>query len=722
MIPAPVPLTQDLVLIGGGHAHALVLRQWGMGPLPGARLTVINPAPTAPYTGMLPGHVAGHYSRDLLEIDLVRLARFAGARLILDHVDGIDRDRRMIHTTGGREIGYDVAAIDVGITSAMPDLPGFSDHGIAAKPLDLFADRWNCYLHDDKPAAIAVIGGGVAGCELALAMSHALRQRDRTTTCHVIDSGRALGELGLRARTRLLAELDAAGITLLEHAQIDRITATTVHLADGRTLPSDFTVGAAGARPWDWLADLGLPTTHGFLDVNSHLQTADPAIFASGDCAHLAFAPRPKAGVFAVRAAPILGHNLRAALSRGTFRRFAPQRDYLKLVSLGRKAAMGEKWGTVLYGPWVWRWKDRIDRRFMDRLADLPRMPAPPLPADAARGVRDALSEAKPLCGGCGSKVGRDALANALSNIPTTPRDDVMTSIGDDAALLAVGSARQVITTDHLRAFTEDPYTMARITALHALGDIWAMGAEPQAALATIILPRMSEPLQERWLAEIMAGASAGLKPAGAAIVGGHTTLGAELTIGFSVTGLLDRAPLTLAGARPGDALILTRPIGAGTLLAGQMAREAQGRDIAALMAEMLRPQGAAARLLAPHAHAMTDVTGFGLAGHLWGMMTASNVAADLVLDDIPIYPGAEDLARRGIRSTLYPANRASAPMIGPETPRASLLHDPQTSGGMLASLPESEAPAVLGALADAGYTAARFGTILPGPPVLTLR
>lgn len=131
----PLPLTQDLVLIGGGHTHALVLRKWAMKPLPGARLTLINPGPTAPYSGMLPGFVAGHYSRDQLDIDLVRLAQAANARLILGSVTGIDPASGTIQTDTHPPIGFDVVSVDVGITSDMPDLPGFADHAVPAKPL-----------------------------------------------------------------------------------------------------------------------------------------------------------------------------------------------------------------------------------------------------------------------------------------------------------------------------------------------------------------------------------------------------------------------------------------------------------------------------------------------------------------------------------------------------------------------------------------------------------
>ena len=175
-LQTPHPLTRDLVLVGGGHAHALVLRAWGMDPLPGARLTLINPGPTAPYTGMLPGHVAGHYSRAELEIDLVRLCRHAGARLILDRAVGLDRAAQRIELAGRGPVAYDVASFDIGITAEM-DLPGFAEHAIGAKPLDLFAARWRAFREEvtaGDRVPLAVIGGGVAGVELALAMAHDL--------------------------------------------------------------------------------------------------------------------------------------------------------------------------------------------------------------------------------------------------------------------------------------------------------------------------------------------------------------------------------------------------------------------------------------------------------------------------------------------------------------------------------------------------------------------
>jgi selenide,water dikinase len=707
MHAAPLPLVREVVLIGGGHTHALVLQRWGMNPLAGARLTVINPDPTAPYTGMLPGHIAGHYSRDALDIDLVRLARHAGARVILGRGTGLDRDAQMVHVTGRPPVHYDIISVDVGATSAMPGIPGFTEHAIPAKPLGKLAEAWRSFVADPPEGPrLAVIGGGVAGAELALAM--AWRLRDHVPSIDIIEAKKALRGVSPRGRRILVTRLKKAGITLHEDARVVAVGPDAVRLED-REIPSHFTVGSAGARPPAMLAETGLHLTDGYITVDEMLRSvSDPSVYAVGDCAHLAFAPRPKAGVFAVRQAPILYANLRADLAGRARRRYRPQRDFLKLVSLGRKSALADKFGMAVAAPALWRWKDRIDRRFMDRFSALTPMPQPELPGEHVAGIAQALGP-KPLCGGCGAKVGGNPLGEALGGI------------GDDAAILPVGTATQVLSTDHLRAVTEDPWVMARIAANHALGDIWAMGARPQAALSTVILPRMTPELQRAWLSEIIDGARSVFGGEGAEIVGGHTSLGAELTIGFTVTGLCDREPITLAGARPGDVLVLTKPVGSGTILAAEMQLAARGAWVAGCLAAMQVSQGAAGRVLA-NARAMTDVTGFGLAGHLANLARTSGVSAEIDVAAVPFLPGAVELADRGIRSTLFDANLShafSAPP--PSDPRAALLYDPQTAGGLLAAVPAEDVEETMAALRSRNHEAARIGLIDEGPPALRL-
>ena len=715
-----IPLTRDLVLIGGGHAHALVLRMWGMKPVPGVRVTIVNPGPTAPYTGMLPGFVAGHYTRDDLDIDLVKLARFAGARIIMAKATGIDIEARKIAIEGRPPINYDIASIDIGITTDMPDIDGFAKFAVPAKPLDTFAQRWDAYRGTASKPKVAVIGGGVGGIELSMAMAHALRDKDATVS--IIDRSDIAGEFDEKPQGILRRELVDLGIQLYDNASVRSVHERGVELENGNQIEADFVVGVAGARAHGWLSTTGLEHQDGYLTVSETLQTSDLNVFAVGDCANLVYDPRPKAGVYAVRAAPILYHNLSVALRGNTLspemKSFNPQKDYLKLISLGDKAALGEKFGRIIKGGWVWKWKNHIDRTFMRKFYQLPQMAVPKIPRNAAQGVAEALGD-QPMCGGCGSKVGRAALGDALTALPAPTRADVSFLSGDDAAVIQVGNATQVISTDHLRSFIEDPYDMARIAAVHALGDVWAMGGDPQAMTMTVILPRLSPELQQRMLSEIVAGASTVAKAAGAEIIGGHSSVGAELTIGFTVTGLCDGDPITLKGAQAGDAIILTKPIGTGVIMAADMQRKARGADVTTALSQMTEPQGMASRILRDHARAMTDLTGFGIAGHLSGMCDHSGVGAEIKIDSVPLLHGAYELAENSVKSSLWNENRAGVGSIfGKQGPVFDLLFDPQTAGGLMAAVRADQAEEIQKKLWLCGHHASIIGQFTESPGI----
>ncbi|NBD31277.1 MAG: selenide, water dikinase SelD, partial [Alphaproteobacteria bacterium] len=706
------PKTRDILLIGGGHAHALVLRQWGMKPMAGVRLRVINPSPIAPYTGMLPGAIAGHYTIDEIMIDLVRLCRFAGAEVILDRAVGLDPAAKTVTLASGRQVAFDIASIDIGITSDLPQVAGFTDHGVSAKPLGGYAAKWEDFLQTAPDAPnLVIIGGGVGGVELALAQAYRMQQTGRRPTITVVDrNAQPLGNMGPKARAGMVAAMRDYGVDLHLNASPARIGPDAVELDDGTRLPSDFTLSVAGSRPQDWLQETGLELHNGFITVGATLESSARDIFAVGDCAHLSHAPRPKSGVYAVREAPYLFDNLRARAAGAPLRHYKPQRDYLKLASLGDKRALAEKFGLRSGGAWLWGLKDNIDERFMAKFRDYPAMPAPKLPELRPRDL-GAVMGAKPMCGGCGSKLPAGALGRALAHVPGADAD---LSPGDDAAVLRGAEGAQVLSTDHLRGFVSDPWLMGQLAAIHALGDVWAMGATPQLALAQIILPRASDTVAERVLADILDGAQSVFGPAGAALVGGHTTMGAELTVGFTVTGTC-ATPVPKRGARAGDALILTKPLGTGVILAAEMQAIRPKSGLlgpvwAACLASMARPMGEDAAILAPVARAMSDVTGFGLAGHLAEMLGAG-LTATLDHAALPVLDGAEGLAGQGVASTLAPANRAA---LRPdwEGPRADLLVDPQTCGGLLAAVPRDLAEPTLAKLHAAGADARILGHV----------
>ncbi|TDX33310.1 FAD-dependent oxidoreductase [Rhodovulum visakhapatnamense] len=371
-------MNPHLVLIGGGHTHALVLRALADRPATGLRLTLIDPEPRAAYSGMLPGFVAGHYRLDQLQIDLARLARAAGARLIRGRAEGLDRAARRVHVAGQAPIPYDIASLDIGIASDLPGLPGFAAHAVPAKPLTAFAARWQTFATEAASGRaaprIAVIGAGVAGVELAMAAQHRLARAGCAPEIALLDAGREiLRDVRKGARAALTDRIARLGIALRTGVRIARIEAAGVVLDSGETIPAALVIGAAGTRPQGWLAGTGLHLTDGFVTVDETLRAvSDPAVFAVGDCAHLSHAPRPKAGVFAVREAPVLRENLIAALTGRPLSAYRPQKDYLKLISMGEKRAAADRLPLRIEGRWVWRWKDRIDRRFMAQFHDLP--------------------------------------------------------------------------------------------------------------------------------------------------------------------------------------------------------------------------------------------------------------------------------------------------------------------------------------------------------------
>jgi len=740
------PVLRDIVLVGGGHSHVGVLRRFGMRPVPGVRLTVICRDTHTPYSGMLPGYIAGHYAYDEVHIDLSRLAVFAGARFFHDEAVGLDRAARKVLCRGRPPVPYDLLSINIGSTPRMSGVDGAEEHAVAVKPIHSFNARWLALLERVRRHAgatsIAVVGAGAGGVELTLAMQHRLRNelialgRDpEELRFHLLEAGeRILPTHNTAVRGAFERALAARGIAVLCNAEVRRVAAGRLQIAAGATIDADEIVWVTRAGGAPWLRDTGLALdAEGFLQVGATLQTmTDPDIFAAGDVASMAGRPLEKAGVFAVRMGPPLARNLRLAVEGKPLRPYRPQRRWLALISTSDRAAVASRGLLFLQGAWVWRWKDWIDRRFMDKFGVLPAMDAP---GGAARSpvalegeeAAQAISAIAMRCGGCGAKVGANVLSRALGELRPIERADVLVGLHapDDAAVVRVPPGKAVVqTVDFFRAFIDDPYIFGKVAANHALGDIFAMGAEAQTATSIVTVPPGLESKTGDVLFQMMSGAVEVLNEAGCALVGGHTGEGRELALGFAVNGLIDDRPeaiLRKGGMRPGDVLILTKPVGTGTLFAAHMRMQARGRWIDAALESMCQSNREGARTLRDHgATACTDLTGFGLLGHLVEMTRPSQVDVELDLGTLPVLEGAEETAAAGILSSLQPANvrlrralRNQADWL--RHPRYALLFDPQTAGGLLASVPAARAEACLARLRDRGYRlAAAIGRVLP--------
>jgi selenide,water dikinase len=455
----------------------------------------------------------------------------------------------------------------------------------------------------------------------------------------------------------------------------------------------------------------------GFIQVDDQLRSCShPQVFAAGDIASMVNHPRPKAGVFAVRQGKPLFRNLRRTVQGLPPIPFRPQRQYLSLIGTGDGLAIASRgrWGWE--SPLLWRWKDRIDRQFMQKFTNLPGM-APSRPTFQA--IFQAPSQEPPMrCAGCGAKVGSAVLQKVLQRIRASADMSTVVvglEVPDDAAVVQWPSDRLLVqTVDYFSAIVDDPYLVGQISANHALSDIYAMGAMPHSALAIATIPAASASLQEETLYQLMSGAHRVLQAVGATLMGGHTVEGDQLAFGLTCNGLArpDRL-LRKGGLQPGQTLILTKPLGIGTLLAAQMRRQAKPAWIEGAIATMLQSNQAAAACFLEHgATACTDITGFGLVGHLVEMLQASQPCAiDLYWQHLPILAGALETAQQGILSSLHPQNLQVASWISnvdaaSQHPLYPLLFDPQTSGGLLASVPTAQVSDCLADLRGSGYTA----------------
>ena len=363
--------SRHLVLVGGGHSHVEVLREWAREPAPGVRLSVVSDGPRAVYSGMVPGFVAGQYRIEEIEIDVEALARKAGAAWLDTRAAGLDIEARRLHVHGASSLAYDVVSFDVGSTVSGLDRPGVKQHSLPTRPIGDFAHRVDALVERVRQRSalrLIVAGAGAGGVELAFAFRGRL---GREPSVLLLEKGaRVLPGYPASAALRIERNAGARRIEIRCDSAVAEAHADRVVLESGEAVGCDVLVWVAGSTSLPFFDGAGLQRDDGgFVKVRPTLQAmGHDEIFATGDCASLVTAPRlPKAGVYAVRQGPVLTHNLKAYAAGRSLRAYRPQRDFLSLLNLGDGRAIAVKWGFSAEGVWAWRLKDAIDRRFVRR-------------------------------------------------------------------------------------------------------------------------------------------------------------------------------------------------------------------------------------------------------------------------------------------------------------------------------------------------------------------
>ncbi len=737
---------KELVLIGGGHSHVGLLKMFAMNPLPGLRITMLASDIHTPYSGMLPGFIAGQYSYDDVHLDLRPLAEFAHCRLFHSRVTGIDPVQQLVYSSNRPVLRYDLLSINIGSTPDDFNIPGVREYAIPVKPVNTFIiqleELIHRALHDTEFQHVTVVGGGASGVELIMAVQFRLQQelarqhssKQMSYTLVTADS-RLLPSHNASVQQRIKSLFKERGISLLTGTFISDIRTTgarqrrVMNCRNGQALEADAVMWCTTASTPSWPGGAGLAVDErGFILVNDYLQsTSFENIFAAGDIASMVNFPRPKSGVYAVRQGPPLFKNLCRFIEQKSLSAYRPQKHFLSLLNCADKTAVASRGPFAFQGAWVWQYKNWIDLRFMAQFKDFPDM-SDTLSIEinsnmVADDVLLRLKEIPMRCGGCGAKVGSSILNRVLLRLQdgSTAADAFGVVIGleqsDDAAVIEVPEGQLLVQSlDYFKTFLNDPFLLGKIAANHALGDLYAMGATPHSALALVTLPYAPEKIIEQELFQLMSGALEVLQASEMQLLGGHTGEGAEMAFGLSVNGFVNKtAMMTKSGLQPGQLLILTKPLGTGVLLAANMRMKSKGRWVDKAIDSMLVSSHQASVIFKHYnVQACTDITGFGLLGHLVEMLKASAVGVNLDLSSLPVLEGAVAMIKQGIFSSLQDENFRLKHIIAnidrySENSHYPLLFDPQTAGGLLAGIDRNKAQDCLQQLKDAGYYQAQI-------------
>lgn len=723
--------SQDVVLIGGGHSHLELLRQWARAPVPGVRLTLVSPQVQSAYSPMVSGMIAGHYSHCDVHIDLPRLCRAAGARFIQACAHHIDPLENRVSLLGRPDLDFDYLSLAVG-ASPCHKIPG-SELAIPVKPISQFYRYWEQLkqqvYRNHQPLKLGIIGGGAGGCELAMALAWALEEPvySGRVEIHLVQSSTKIpADYPLLARRLAAREMARLKVKCHPHWRVSEITPRGIYSDEGQFLALDKVLLCTESAAPPWLTQSGLTVDDGgFVAVDDYLRSSShPHVFAAGDVASSASAPS-KSAAEARNQGPVLYHNLRASVLERPLKPYRPQRKAIRHLSCGGQQAVTAHGGIAAASALIWHWKDHRDRQFLRRINQLP-VPQP---------IHNGAVPAAGASAGAEITLGNGGLANdlfqqALSRL-TQPEpahganSDIHTPLNASTSLLHLPTDKQLVqSSEQLNALVQDPWLLGRLLAQHTLTRLFAVHAQPLSAQALVTLPTQipgaSPALASRDLLQILDGLTRELNQYHCTLSGGQLIEGQTTQMGLTINGAVDGDGLIHnGGVRAGDCLIVTKPLGSGALFAAEAQGRARARWLQQALDTMLQSNATAAEIFVRnHTSAMHSIDRHGLLGQLLELLPwqANNdgapLGASLFADALPFLPGATFCAEQGLRPDqthqLHQHNaRSFAALQNPgawhSLPHLPMLVDPQICGGLLGAVPAANAEQCLAALHAAG-------------------
>jgi selenide,water dikinase len=561
-----------------------------------------------------------------------------------------------------------------------------SENIFKLKPINKMLEGWEHFLESIKSLPnkkIVIVGGGAAGIETAFALADKLKTLNRSDKIVIIQSSDYLLDSGNVKQSKAIKSiLKSKTIEVLQNIKVIRIQENLAQsfliLEDQTKFSFDFLVVANGAQSSDILKNSGLSTdVDGFLKVNKKLQSLSHSnVFGAGDCVHFDDQRLPKSGVYAVRQGEVLATNIMAYSNLGeksVLKNYKPQKKVLKLLQISKDKVF-TIWGPLYFNSnFMSQIKKTIDLNFMERFGHLPN-----------KMMAVVTEQDINMCGGCGSKVPKSLLENVIHELrPKFP--GIISDTFEDCYPLPLVTEPTFMTVDSLKEFIQDPFLFGKVSALHALSDLWVSNVKPFAGTVALGVQQNSLAVQKNQSVQMMAGILSVFKKFDIKLSNAHTYSSHENQITITAVGQRSKFLFRKSGTKTGDLIIMSKPLGTGIALQALMHGDLDLEDIKTLK-ETLLTENLIPDFLLEGISASTDISGFGFAGHLIEILEASNKSAEIDIAKLAVYGFLAKLKAKGHRSYLMDSNLKSFVNLvighGPDA-----IWDPQTNGPVLATI-----------------------------------
>ena len=697
-----IPITNDLVLIGGGHSHLSVLMKLSKKRLNGNRITLITNEIDTPYSGMIPGYIEGIYSWRDSHIDLYRLCLKLNVRFIHAEVERVSAHEKEIYFKDRPKIKFDVLSINTGIQSNNREIKGAAKYCLPVKPISKLTNNFLNKITNFK--SIAFIGGGAGSVELALAIKKRFLNINQDIKITIITGKRGLlSTFPQKTKLTSLKTLEKFKIDIIEYKRVLEVKPKQIILSDKSMLKIDKAILSTNSMTPKWLAKSDiLLTKDNYILVNKSFQTNHKYVFASGDVIDFNNQNLKKAGVFAVRSGKPLAINIKQFILGKKLVEYKFNKNYLALIGTSKRSAIATKYNLTFNSRFFFYLKKYIDQNFIKKFSDFKirkKFTLEALKTDVLNIFvkhKEKITDKNDImqCKGCAAKVPLNALKQAL------PKDIVSTS---EDAVSVPGQPELYQTVDMISSIITDPFLLGKIAANHSISDMVSVNSKITSAMMILQLPLSKTEINSRDLEQVLLGANEIFKTIDCPLIGGHTMIGKDKDpiIGFSILGQKQKKIKIMKNRRKiktKDLLILTEKIGSGLIFAGINNYLIDSYFQTDVIKQMIKGNLNFGKI-SNHLNilSMTDITGFGLANHLLNLIKRDNNKTGLTIypNKIPLFEGVNECINKNIKSSLFESNYdiAQKDIIykRDKSKIDNIIYDPQTVGGIAFIIPQEE-------------------------------